>query len=88
MFLFDIAPDSIVSTPIGLAIAVSFFLILAAIAFVVFKMVKRTVKMAFRMTIVAVILLIAIVGSFSLWWFLSTPAKYERRPPTPVKSTR
>jgi Na+-translocating ferredoxin:NAD+ oxidoreductase RnfA subunit len=88
MFLIDVAPDSIVSTPIGLAIAVSFFLVLAAIAFVVYKMVKRTVKMAFRMAIVAVILLIAIIGSISLWWFLSTPPKYERRSPTPVKSTR
>ncbi len=88
MFLLDIAPDSIVSTPIGLAIAVSFFLILAAIAFVVFKMVKRTVKMAFRMTIVVLILLIAIIGSISLWWFLSTPPKYERSNRPPIKSTR
>jgi hypothetical protein len=88
MFLFDIAPDPIVSTPVGLAVAASFFLILAAIAFVIFKMVKRTVKMAFRMVIVVIILLVAIVGSVSLWWFLSTPAKYERRQPTPVKSTR
>jgi Na+-translocating ferredoxin:NAD+ oxidoreductase RnfA subunit len=88
MFLFDIAPDSIVSTPVGLAIAASFFLILAAIAFVAYKMVKRTVKMAFRMAIVAMILLIAIVGSISLWWFLSTPAKYERPLRPTVKSNR
>ena len=34
----------------------------AIVAFVAFKMLKKTVKMAFRMVIVAVILLIALVG--------------------------
>jgi len=52
---------------IGILAAVAFFLIAAAVAFIAFKMLKRTVKMAFRMVIVAVILAIAVAGSIALW---------------------
>ena len=88
MFLFDVAIDPISASPIGLAVAVAFFLVCIAIAFFVYKMVKRTVKMAFRMVIVAFILLIAIVGSISLWWFFAKNATSERPNRPPVRSTR
>ena len=52
----------------GIIAAVAFFLIFAAVAYIVFRLLKKTVKMAFRMAIVAVILLIAIAGSVSFWW--------------------
>ena len=47
----------------GIFVGVVFLLICLAIAFVAFKLLKRTVKMAFRVAIVAVILAIAIAGS-------------------------
>ncbi len=68
------------SESLGIVAAVLFFLVFAAVAYIVFRLLKKTVKMAFRMTIVAVILVIAIVGSLSFWW-LSTSKK-------PVSKTR
>jgi uncharacterized protein YqhQ len=59
----------------GMVAAAAFFLIFVAIAYIVFRLLKKTVKMAFRMAIVATILLIAIVGSISFWWLgTSKPA--------------
>lgn len=66
MILFDISP---IPAGVGFGLAAVFFLICAAAAFVAFKMLKRTVKMAVRMAIVAVILLIALVGGISLLYF-------------------
>lgn len=60
MMLFDIAP---LGGGIGIGLAVFFLLICAVAAFVAFKMLKRTVKMAVRMVIVAIILLVAVVGA-------------------------
>ena len=64
--LFDIAPAA---GGIGVFLGIAFFFIVAGAAFVAYKMLKRTVKMAVRMTIVAAILLIALVGSVALLWF-------------------
>lgn len=67
MFL-DVAPSG---GMIGAIVAVSFFLVFLGVAWVAFKALKKTAKMAFRMIVVAVILLIAVVGSISLWYFSS-----------------
>jgi hypothetical protein len=77
MILFDVAP---LSTGVGLGIAVVFFLVFAAVAFIAFKMLKKTVKMAVRMIIVAIILLIAIVGGISLLYFNTSNG--GAKPPT------
>jgi hypothetical protein len=52
---------------IGVVAAAAFFIIVAAVAFIAFKMLKRTVKMAFRIGIVLLILGIAVAGSIALW---------------------
>ena len=57
------------STGIFLTIAV--VLIIAGSAFFSFVMLRKTLKMAIRLIILAVILLIAIVGSVSFYWFSS-----------------
>jgi hypothetical protein len=49
--------------------AVGFLVIFAAVAFIAFKLLKRTVKMAFRLAIVGIILVVAIAGSIALWAF-------------------
>ena len=54
---------------IGVVVAAAFFLVFIGVAFVAFKALKKTVKMAFRMAVVSVILVIAIIGSVSLWYF-------------------
>ncbi|MBK8465295.1 MAG: hypothetical protein IPL32_05640 [Chloracidobacterium sp.] len=68
------------SESIGVIAAVVFFLVFAGVAYIVFRLLRKTVKMAFRMVIVAVILLIAVAGSISFWWLGSSskPAPRSR----------
>ncbi|MEP7148108.1 MAG: hypothetical protein ABI857_04430 [Acidobacteriota bacterium] len=77
MILSYLAPSG---EMVGGIVAVSFFLVLAGVALVAFKALKKTVKMAIRMLIVAMILVIAVVGSISLWYF-SSDASPKLRPP-------
>ena len=82
-FLFDVRVES--ASPgnaVALVAGVAFFLIFAAVAAVAFSMVRKTVKMAIRMMIVAAILLIAIVGGISFWMF-SSSSKPVTRPTNP-----
>ena len=62
--LLDIAP---IGGGVGISAGIIFFLVLAAVALVMYKVLKRTVKMAVRMMIVTAILLIAIVGGLVLF---------------------
>ena len=55
-------------TTFSIVAGVGVFLLLAAAAYVVFRLTRRTVKTAIRLTIVAVILLIALVGSVAVYW--------------------
>ena len=73
--------------PVVIIASVAFFLVFAAVAYVVFRLLKKTVKMAFRLMIVAIILLIAVVGSISFWWLGSSgkPARAERPKSTQSK---
>jgi EamA domain-containing membrane protein RarD len=82
--LFDVAP---VGGGIGAIVGIGFFLVLAAVAFIAYKMLKKTVKTAVRMAVVVAILAIAFVGSIALLWFSSTGGKRTSRPaPTTQKS--
>ncbi len=49
--------------------AIVFAVFLIAVAAVTFFLLKRALKMAVRAAIVALILIIAVVGGVSLWWF-------------------
>ena len=66
--------------PIGLAVGVGFFLVIAAAAYIAFRVMRRTVKMALRMAIVGVILLIAIIGSIAIFWMTSGSKPAATRP--------
>ncbi len=77
MILSYLAPSGEV---VGGIVAVTFFLVLAGAAYVAFKALKKTVKMAIRMLIVGVILVVAVVGSTSLWYF-SSDATPKLKPP-------
>lgn len=89
MFLFDIALADTSTSVVGVGLAVVFFLVFAAIAAVAFFMIRRTVKMAIRMVIVALIFLIAVTGSIALWYGVgSSPAPRPRPNRPPADSTR
>ena len=79
---FDIAPSG---SAIGAGVAAAFFLVLIGVAFIAFKALKKSAKIAYRLAVVSVILAIAFVGSLSLWYFSSgsTP-----RPRPPIERKR
>ena len=66
----------------GIIAAVIFFIVFIGAAMLVFSMIKRTVKLAFRLLIVGVLLLIAVVGATSLWWFAGAPKPNTDKPAT------
>ncbi len=74
----EIAPSG---SMIGVVVAAAFFLVLAGAAYIAFKALTKTVKMAVRMMIVVVILVVAVVGSISLWYY-STDATPKLKPPS------
>jgi hypothetical protein len=84
--LFDVAP---VGGGIAAIFGIAFFFVLAAVAFITYRLLKKTVKMAVRMTIVVAILLIALIGSVALLLFGSGGGKPAPRPtPATQKSTK
>ena len=73
MNLFAAFLDAAPSTKtMGAIVGATFLVVFVAVAFVAFKALKKTAKMALRMGIVVVILLIGVVGSVSLWYFSSS----------------
>ena len=65
--------------------AVIFFLIMLAVAFIAFRILKKTIKMAIRALIVLIILTVAIVGSVALW---SLDGVFSSDKPIRVERTR
>ena len=73
IILLDVAP---VAGGAGIVAGVGFLLVFLAIAFLAFRLLKRSVKMAVRMIIVAVIIGVALAGS--AYFFLSGSGKPQR----------
>lgn len=71
---------------IGVLLAVAFGLIVLGSGFFAFVMLRKTVKMAIRLAIVGVILLIAIVGSASFLWFSSSSGDAPKPRPNNTRS--
>lgn len=71
---------------IGLISAVIFLIVFVALAMVVLSFIRRTVKLAFRIAIVGVLLLIGVIGAASLWWFAGGSSDKPRT--APVRQTR
>lgn len=82
LFQPELAPSG---AAISLIVAISFFLVFLAVAFVAYKALKRTVKFAVRMAITGLLILIAIAGSFTLWYF-SSGAEPKLKPPAEKRS--
>lgn len=76
----DISP---VAGGVGVFLVVAMIFIGIAAAFFAYIMLRKTVKMAVRMIIVAAILLIAVVGSVSFLWFSSGSSSKQTKPNRP-----
>ena len=77
--LLDAAP---IAGGIAIVAAVAFLFVFLAAAFIAFKMLKKTAKLAVRVVIVAIILAVAIAGSVFL--FAVGSSKPARPTPRPV----
>ncbi|MEZ5344879.1 MAG: hypothetical protein R2681_04905 [Pyrinomonadaceae bacterium] len=59
--------------------AIIFVLIMLAVAYITFRILKKTVKLAIRALVVLIILAVAAAGGFALWNMNSgAPAKTAR----------
>lgn len=54
------------------------FALVTGLMYVIFRMLKKSIKMAFRLAVVAAVLVIALAGGLSLWWFSSGDAPAQR----------
>lgn len=82
--MLDIAP---VGAGIGLVAGAIFFVVLAGLAVIAFVMLKKTLKMAFRIAIVGIILVIAIAGAIA-FFALGLGSGGGSGPRTPPNRTR
>ena len=79
--LFDIGPPG---GAIGLAAAAGFLLIAIAVAYIVFRMLRKTVKMALRLAVVAVILIVGFVGTLA-FLYMGTSGSGPKGKPAPTR---
>jgi len=79
LLFMDVGP---VGGTVGIFAAVALFFALLAVAFIAFKLLKRTVGIAVRLLIVAVIIAIAFFGSISFLYF---GGSHPPRRPSPAR---
>ena len=76
---FDVSPISGGAGAIGVFLAIALVFIVLGSAFFAFVMLRKTMKMAFRLVIVALLLIVALVGSVSFLWFSSGSSSTKTR---------
>lgn len=62
-----------------------FFFILVAAAYVLFRIMRKTVKMAFRMAMVVTFLFVFVVGGIAAYWFSSGSSSRPTSRPGPTR---
>jgi tetrahydromethanopterin S-methyltransferase subunit D len=75
--LFDVGLPGGTTTLIA---GIGLFFIIAAAAYVMFRIMRKTVKMAFRMAMVVTVLFTFVVGGAALYWFGMGTASKTTRP--------
>lgn len=67
----------------GLAAVVGLMIFAAAgiFAYIVFRILRKSIKIAFRLALAAAILAIAVIGGISLWWLNAGDVPAERPRP-------
>lgn len=71
---------------LGIVAGVAFFLIFAAVAYIAFRMMRKTVKWAVRITILLAVLLVAVAGSIAIYWKSNSSRKSAQPKPTPTRN--
>jgi len=78
--LMDMGPPG---GSVGVFAGIAFFVILIAVAFIAFKLLKKTVGMAIRVLVVLIVLAIAVAGTAALF-FIGTGGKGPSSRPRPT----
>ena len=78
---------ALISSTVAAVVGLVFFFTLAAAALIAYKMLRKTAKMAVRMTIVVAILLIGLVGSVAFLMFAGS-GKTSPTKPAPTRQNR
>lgn len=81
-FLFD------VGVPGGTTMIIAwvgFVFILVAAAYVMFRLLRKTVKMAFRMAMVVTFLFVFVVGGIATYWFATGSSNRPAQRPGPTR---
>lgn len=81
ILLFDVGVPGATTAIIAGA---GLFFILAASAYVLFRILRKTVRMAFRMAMVVTFLFVFVVGGIALYWF--NAGSSSKSPPRPERS--
>ena len=82
VLLFDVGLPGGTTTIIA---AVGFFFILAAAAYVLFRIMRKTVRMAFRMAMVVTFLFVFVVGGIAVYWFSTGSSSRPSQRPGPTR---
>lgn len=82
ILLFDVGLPGETTAMIA---GVGFFFILAAAAYVLFRIMRKTVKMAFRMAMVVTFLFVFVVGGIAVYWFSSGSSSRPTPRPGPTR---
>ncbi|MGE3467288.1 MAG: hypothetical protein AB7J13_10175 [Pyrinomonadaceae bacterium] len=80
ILLLDAAP---VAGGMAIFAAVAFFFVFLAVAFVAFRLLKKTIRLGFRVLVAAFIVAVAVAGSVFLFW--AGTGKSPRPQPRPTR---
>lgn len=64
------------------AVGIMIFAATGVFAYVLFRILRRSIRIAFRLALLAAILAVGAIGGVSFWWFNSGDAPAERPRPT------
>lgn len=64
----------------SLIAGVGLFFILVAVAYVMFRLLRKTVRMAFRMAMLVTVLFSLAVGAIAVYWFSSGTSSKQAKP--------
>lgn len=73
--------DLPISATAALAGAAVLFVFSAGIAFIIFRLIRRSVRMAIKLAIAAALVILALAAGTAVWWFSASETGRPR--PTP-----
>lgn len=77
----------IITEGVAAALAVIVLLLAAALSYIVFRLLRKSLKMVFRLIVAIGILFIGLAGAGVFWW-MSSSSETPKRPSAPANRKR